>query len=476
MASAPDRWTAATRLQASAQNKMHLFERLAATDILHVNWVAPEVALLQILTVFFLVFLNGFFVASEFAIVKVRDSQIASLANQGGQRVRIARHIIAHLDAYLSATQLGITLASLGLGWVGEPFIAHMLHPVFPLVGVQSEVVIKTTSLAIAFGIITFLHIVLGELAPKSLAIRQPVPTTLWISRPLELFYCIFKPAIWLLQGAANLLLKHLLRIEPVGEHELAHSKEELRLLLAESEKAQAVTALGARISGRAFELQHLTARDIATPRPDVVFLDEAEPFAENLHRAKRSGHTRFPLCHGHLDEALGLIHIKDMIALDGEPTPELAAIKRELPAVPEMMSLEKLLDLFLKSRTHLALVLDEFGGATGIVTLDNVIEEIVGDIRDEFDSEQSEIERASVDEFTVRGRLPLHELRAHTGLEVDSEEVSTVGGYVTHVLGHLPQEGETVRVGDYRATVTKCDGRRVRRVKFQRSATGAAP
>jgi CBS domain containing-hemolysin-like protein len=454
---------------------MHLFERLAATDILHSDWVAPEVALLQILIVFLLVLLNGFFVASEFAIVKVRDSQIASLASQGGQRGRIARHIIAHLDAYLSATQLGITLASLGLGWVGEPLIAPMLHPVFQLAGVQSEAVISTTSFAIAFGIITFLHIVLGELAPKSVAIRQPVPTTLWISRPLELFYRIFKPAIWILQGSANLLLRHFLRIEPIGEHELAHSEEELRLLLAESEKAQAVTALGVRISARAFELQYLTARDIATPRPDVVFLDEADSFAGNLRRAKRSGHTRFPLCRGHLDEALGLIHIKDIIALEGEPAPELAAIKRELPAVPEMMSLEKLLDLFLKSRAHLALVLDEFGGATGIVTLDNVIEKIVGDIRDEFDSVQPEIERKSVDEFTVRGRFSLRELRAHTDLEVKSEEVSTVGGYITHLLGHLPHEGETVRVGDYRATVTKCDGRRVRRVKFQRSATGAA-
>lgn len=454
---------------------MYFFERLAATD-LHTDWVAPEIALLQILTVFFLVLLNGFFVASEFAIVKVRDSQIASLAGQSGKRVKTARHIIAHLDAYLSATQLGITLASLGLGWVAKPFLAHMLHPFFALAGVQSEAVISTSSFVIAFGIITFLHIVLGELAPKSLAIRKPVPTTLWISLPLELFYRLFKPAIWLLQGAANLLLKHLLRIEPVGEHELAHSEEELRLLLAESEKAQAVTALGVRISARAFELQHLTARDIATPRQEVVFLDEAESFAGNLRRAKRSGHTRFPLCRGHLDETLGLIHIKDMIALEGEPTPELAAIKRELPAVPEMMSLEKLLDLFLQSRAHLAVVLDEFGGATGIVTLDNVIEEIVGDIQDEFDSEQPEIERVSADEFTVRGRLPLHELRAHTDLEVESEEVSTVAGYITQLLGHLPKEGETVRVGDYLATVTKCDRRRVRRVKFQRRATSAAP
>ncbi len=443
----------------------------AAGEAVVSDWIAIEIAVLQIFTVFFLVFLNGFFVASEFAIVKVRDSQIASLAVQGTKRVKIARHVIAHLDAYLSATQLGITLASLALGWVGEPFIAHMLHPLFVLAGVKSEAVITTTSFTIAFGIITFLHIVLGELAPKSLAIRKPVPTTLWVSRPLELFYRIFKPAIWLLQGAANFLLKHLFRIEPVGEHELAHSEEELLLLLAESAQAKTLTALGARISARAFELQHLTARDIATPRPEVVFLDEGESFAGNLRRAKHSGHTRFPLCRGHLDEALGLIHIKDMIALEGEPAPELAAIKRELPTVPEMMTLEKLLDVFLTRRAHLALVVDEFGGAAGIVTLDNVIEELVGEIQDEFDAEQPDVERASADEFTVRGRLPLHELRA-TGIEVESSEVSTVGGYITQLLGHLPKEGETLRIGEYLATVTKGDGRRVRRVKFQRLST----
>ena len=442
----------------------------AAGEALLSDWVPMEIAILQILTVFFLVFLNGFFVASEFAIVKVRDSQIAALASEGGRRVKIARHVIGHLDAYLSATQLGITLASLALGWVGEPFIAHLLHPIFTVAGVKSEALVTTTSFTLAFGIITFLHIVLGELAPKSLAIRQPLRTTLSVSLPLELFYRVFKPAIWLLQGAANLLLKHVFRIEPVGEHELAHSEEELRLLLAESEKAKTLTALGARISARAFELQHLAARDIATPRPEVVFLDESESFAENLRRAKRSGHTRFPLCRGHLDETIGLIHIKDMIPLEGEPAPEFATIMREIPAVPEMMSLEKLLEVFLARHAHLALIVDEYGGTAGIVTLDNVIEELIGDIQDEFDAEQPDLERTSDDEFTVRGRLPLHELLAIGGLEVESSHVTTVGGYVTELLGHLPKEGETTRIGDYQVTVTKCDGRRVRRVKFRRN------
>jgi CBS domain containing-hemolysin-like protein len=454
---------------------MQLLAQIAAGGGVLSDWIAIELAVLQILAVFFLVFLNGFFVASEFAIVKVRDSQIASLGGQDEKRVKIARHVIARLDAYLSATQLGITLASLALGWIGEPFIAHMLHPVFALAGVKSEAFITTASFTIAFGIITFLHIVLGELAPKSLAIRKPVPTTLWVSRPLELFYRVFKPAIWMLQGAANLLLKHIFHIQPVGEHELAHSEEELLLLLGESEKAKILSTIGAKISSRALELRHLTARDVATPRPDVVFLDAGESFGENLRRAKRSGHTRFPLCRGHLDETLGLVHIKDMIALEGEPAPELAVIKRHLPPVPEMITLEKLLEVFLQSRAHLALVLDEFGGATGIVTLDNVIEELVGEIQDEFDAEQPDIEWLSADEFTARGQLALHEFRERTGIEVESDDVSTLGGFITHLLGHLPREGESVHVGDYLATVTKCDGRRVRRVKFFRTS-GAAP
>ena len=183
-----------------------------------------------------------------------------------------------------------------------------------------SPTVITSSSFAIAFAIITFLHIVLGELAPKSLAIRKPVLTTLWVSRPLSLFHAIFKPAIHVLNGAANFILKRLFQIAPVGEHELAHSEEELRLILAESVNARELSTLGARISSRAFELRHLTARDIATPRPQVVFLDAGDTFAENLRRAKRSGHTRFPLCRGHLDDSLGVIHIKDMITLEDEP------------------------------------------------------------------------------------------------------------------------------------------------------------
>lgn len=217
----------------------------------------------------------------------------------------------------------------------------------------------------------------------------------------------------------------------------------------------------------RALALRRVTARDVLTPRREVVFLQTDLSFAENLRRAKKSGHTRFPLCHAQLDSSIGLIHIKDMIALADEPTPDLVAIKRELLTVPEMMSLETLLELFQKKCAHLALVLDEYGGAVGIVTLDNVIEELVGDIHDEFDTNEPPMQRVSAQEFTIKGRLSLHEVRELTGLDLESSDVSTLGGYVTTLLGHLPQPGESVRIGDYGVTVISTDGRRVRQLRF---------
>ncbi|MBA3609780.1 MAG: HlyC/CorC family transporter, partial [Chthoniobacterales bacterium] len=382
----------------------------------------------------------------------VRGSQLNVL----GEDAKFARHVVSHLDAYLSATQLGITLASLSLGWIGEPFLARMLEPFFALAGVTAPAVIHGVSFSLAFAIITFLHIVLGELAPKSLAIRKSVPTTLWVIKPLGLFYTLFKPAIWVLNGAANWLLRRILGVDPVGESERAHSEEELRLLLAESGQAHELSVRGAQISANAFNLRRLTARDIMTPRPEVVFLDLEDSFASNLRLVKATGHTRFPLCREHLDRALGVVHVKDIITLQDEPAPNLESIKRELLMVPEMMLLENLLDLFLGKHAHLALAVDEYGGVAGIVTLENVIEEVVGEIQDEFDTEGAEFEARGEGEFSVRGSLGLHELRALAQLELQSTEVSTIGGYVTQLFGRLPQTGEKVRIEDYLVTVTK--------------------
>jgi CBS domain containing-hemolysin-like protein len=357
---------------------------------------------------------------------------------------------------------------------VGEPFLAKMFQPFFFQAGIESEAIIRTSTFIFAFSIITFLHIVLGELAPKSLAIRKPVPTTLWVARPLALFHLIFKPAIWFLNGAANQILKHVFKLDPVSEHELAHSEEELRVILAESHQAEEVTQLGKEILINALDMRKRVVRDITTPRGQVVFLNTEDSFDENLRAAVESRHTRFPLCESHLDNTIGLVHIKDLLKLIREEKPDLVSIKRDLLPVPEMMPLEKLLAFFLNRHAHVALVVDEYGGTVGMVTLDNVLEELVGEIQDEFDTENSEFRRINADEFFAQGSLGLYELNDHAGLELESSEVSTIGGYVTHLLGHLPKQGERVRVEDYEVTITQTDGRKVGQLHFKRSAAPA--
>ncbi|MHA3774252.1 hemolysin family protein [Verrucomicrobiota bacterium sgz303538] len=442
---------------------------IASVETVARQWDSGGTILWQLLVIFFLVLLNGFFVASEFAIVKVRGSQLEALEAEGEPRAAFARHVTAHLDAYLSATQLGITLASLALGWVGEPFLARLIEPFFFAVGVTSERLIRTFGFGIAFSIMTFLHIVLGELAPKSLAISKAVPTTLWVARPLGLFYNMFKPAIWFLNGSANLILRKVFRLQPVSEHELVHSEEELRVILADSHGAEEVTDIGKEILINALDMRRRVVRDITTPRKDVVFLNTEDSFEENMRRALLSRHTRFPLCEGHLDNAIGLVHIKDLLTLIREPQPDLQKIKRDLLPVPEMMTLERLLTFFLNKHAHLALVVDEFGGTVGIVTLDNVLEELVGEIQDEFDTEKPEFKQLSPDEFVVEGTLGLYELKDLAGLELENEDVSTIGGYVTHLIGHLPKTGEHVRIEGYEVTVTKADSRRVVQLHFKR-------
>lgn len=441
----------------------------AATEAVATSWEPSGVILLKLLAIVALVLLNGFFVASEFAIVKVRGSQLDALIEQGHKGAAASRTVVAHLDEYLSATQLGITLASLGLGWLGEPFLAAMVEPAFAAVGISSPVLIHGFAFAIAFSIITYLHIVLGELAPKSLAIRKSLAVTLACSAPLKLFYLVFKPFIWFLNGNANFLLRHVFKIEPAGESELFHSEEELRLILAESEKADEVTSLGKEIVINALDLKRRIVRDIMTPRGDVVYLDLEEPFDEQIALALESRHTRFPLCREHLDDAAGLVHIKDLLALVHSGRKDLESIRRDLLHVSEMMPLEKLLRFFLTNHAHLAVAVDEYGGAVGIVTLDNVLEELVGVIQDEFDTAEQDYREISESEFEVDGTHALYELEEKLDFKFGDAEVTTIGGYVTAKLGHLPSKGETIRAGDWIVTVTDSDTRRVLRVHFKK-------
>src|SRR3954467_5457817 len=307
-------------------------------DAISQHWDSPGILIGKLLVIAGLVGLNGFFVCCEFAIIKVRSSQLDALIDEGSPRAQVVKHVRAHLDAYLSATQLGITLASLALGWVGEQFLAHILEPLFALVNVHSHAVVTGISVTLAFIGITFLHIVFGELGPKYTAIANPLGVVLRLVRPLGLFYRLFTPAIWALQKSSNFVLHTLLRLKPVAGTELAHTEEELRLILEQSEKVHEVSPLGRKLVVNVLDLRDRVVRDIMTPRGEVVYLDVEEDFESNLKKVVESRHTRFPLCRGHLDNTVGLIHVKELLPMLRDPRPDLLRIKRELIPVPEMM------------------------------------------------------------------------------------------------------------------------------------------
>lgn len=415
---------------------------------------------------FFLVFLNGFFVAAEFALVKVRPTQLDPHVTAGSKRGKLARHMVEHLDAYLSTTQLGITLASLALGWVGEPAFVWLLEPIFVLFPGLGEGARHSIALGGAFLAITILHIVLGELGPKSIAIRKPEPTALWIAAPLHLFYKFTYPAIWLLNLLANGLLR-VVGIKPVSESELAQDEEEVRLLLA-SHHATRLPENTRELLDNVFELTHRTARQIMVPRADVVYLSMARSLEENLAIARRSGHTRFPLCDGSLDKVVGMVHIKDVFRATRLPR-SLEEISREIGFVPETLTLDRLLNRMLAEKLHVAAVLDEYGGVSGIVTLENVLEEIVGQIQDEFDTEKPELTAIDDGSWLVSGAMLVEELEEELGTEFSERDEDTIGGVALSELGRKPAMGDCVELGSLLLEVVEVQRNRIRTLKVTR-------
>jgi CBS domain containing-hemolysin-like protein len=421
-----------------------------------------------LLLAFLFVVANGFFVAAEFAIVKVRSTQITELADAGSVRAKMAKKLIRHLDAYLSATQLGITLASLALGWIGEPAFHHLIQPLFTRFSVSPSMA-KTISATVAFVIISVLHIVLGELAPKSLAIQKPVGTTLWTAHLLHAFYVITYPAIWLLNGISRSILR-LVGIEPASEHaEIAHSPEELRLILQSSEKAGILSEENREIIEGVFQFSKRTARQIMVPRTDVVVLSTTRSIEENLETIRLSKHTRYPLCEGSLDHTIGLIHVKDlMLAQLRGPGRSLQELKRDVLFVPGNSTVESLLSQFIESKTHMAIVLDEYGGASGIVSLENITEELFGQIQDEFDRERPEIEPLGNGRYRVRGDYLIEDLADRLKIDLGEPEEETVGGYVAARLGREVTPGDKVELGDLGISVLVGERFRVRWVLVQ--------
>jgi CBS domain containing-hemolysin-like protein len=411
-----------------------------------------------------LVALNGFFVAAEFALVKVRPTQLDPQVSEGLRRARIARHMLRHLDAYLSATQLGITLASLALGWIGEPAFAWIVRPLVGLVaGGGNEAIVHSVSVTLSFLIITILHIVLGEQAPKTLAIRKAEATSLLIAFPLYAFYKLTYPVIWLLNRASNALLK-LIGFAPASEAEIAHDEEEVRLLLA-STSASDLPPQQRELLDNVFELSHRMARQIMLPRQDVVYLSTTRPLQENLRLARRSGHTRFPLCEGDLDHVIGLIHIKDLFRRERPPT-SLTEMARPIAFVPETLQLDRLLKRMRTERFHLAAVIDEYGGVSGIVTLEHVIEEIVGSIQDEFDVEKPELLARGEGVYEISGGMLVEDLEAALGVELSERDEDTIGGVVLSELGRNPTEGDRIELGPVTIEVLEIQHNRVNTVR----------
>ena len=426
---------------------------------------------LKILAVLALVFLNGFFVATEFALVKVRHTQLEPAARSGQRRAGMALHLAQHLDAYLSACQLGITLASLALGWIGEPVFTFLLQPVFQFLGVASPAVQHSLAVGVGFAIITFLHIVVGEMAPKSLAIRLPVETSLWIAHPMRVFYLAMYPFIWLLNESALLVLRAI-GLQPADEFHGVHSEEELRLLLATSQKQLGASHFSRELVQNALELRRRTVREVMRPRSEMAILDTAASLAECVEVADKTRYSRFPLCEGgDLDKSLGVVHIKDLHALRGKAATgaDLLPAARKLIYVPETARLEKLLQLFLERKSHLAIVVDEYGGTLGLVTLENILEELVGQIQDEFDQEKPLLTRASDTVWEVAGALPLRELAELVGVALEAEDVTTTSGWVTQRLGGFPKVGNVLTVGDFELRVEEMEERRVARLRVVR-------
>ncbi len=415
-------------------------------------WLGLSLALL-------LVALNGFFVAAEFALVKVRPTQLDPHVASGLRRGRLARHMVRHLDAYLSATQLGITLASLALGWIGEPAFVWILEPLIRLIPGAGPGLIHSIALTAAFLTITILHIVLGELAPKSLAIRKPEATALWVAFPLWMFNGITYPAIWILNHAANAILK-VVGIQPVSEEELAHDEEEVRLLLS-SKHATGLSEHKRELLDNIFELSHRMARQIMVPRADVVYVSTTDPLETNLEKARQSGHTRFPLCEGSLDRVVGMIHIKDLFRTS-RPLRSIEDVSRELAFVPETLELDRLLNRMLAEKVHLAAVLDEYGGVSGIVTLENVIEEIVGQIQDEFDAEKPDLMALGGGVYSVSGSMLVEDVEQALEVEFSDRDEDTIGGVVLSDLGRLPAPGDRVELGPLLLEVDQVEGNRI--------------
>lgn len=439
---------------------------------------------LGLASVFVLVFVNGFFVAAEFALVGARRTRITQLADEGHSGAKAAQSAIEHLDNYIAATQLGITLASLGLGWIGEPAVAHIIDPILEFVLPESLAhgAAHGVSVAVGFSIVTMLHIVLGELAPKSIALQRPEGTSIIVSRPTTWFLRIFRPVIWLMNSVGNGVVR-LMGFEPASGHEQVHSAEELMMLVQSAHEAGVIEDSEERLLHAAFDFGEIYVRNVMQPRVEVEAVEVGTPLAQVLEKVSTGSFSRYPVYKDSIDHVIGILHAKDLLDLlvhqpelmTGGAEFDLASVLRMPLFFPEMASVDRVLEQMQRLNTHFTIVIDEYGGMAGIATMEDILEELVGEVQDEFDDESAAI---SVGEGTVilDGLVNISEVIGRFGELAHEPESSTIGGYVAETLDRIPAKGDKVPFGDYDIYVEEMDERRVARVVVTRRVAATVP
>lgn len=418
---------------------------------------------LMLILAFVFVLLNAFFVLSEFAIVKIRKSKLEELSKDGVKNAKMAYEITNSLDSYLSATQLGITISSLALGWIGEPAVAMLIEKPINSIFEANATVIHSISFIISFTFITLLHVVLGELVPKSVAIATPEKSVLFVAKPLHAFWVIFKPFIAVFDFLARGILK-LIGIRPAGESEIAHSEEEIKIIVAESLKGGVLDSIETQIIKNAVDFSDTVAKEIMTPRKQMVCLNAQKSYEENYKKVIDSKYTRFPYIDGSKDSVLGMIHIRDILQSDKK---DFNKIVRKILIVPENSSIASILSMMNKERISAALVIDEYGGTSGLITMEDIIEEVLGDINDEHD--ESEVKFRSIKDgiYELVGTYEIEDFEEITGVDFDDDiEEITIGGYVFNLIGRLPKAGDKAEDENFIYEVLKMDGNIIQTLK----------
>lgn len=412
---------------------------------------------ISILITLLFVFLNGFFVAAEFAIVKVRSSQLELKAQAGSHTAILSKRIVSHLDAYLAATQFGITIASLALGWIGEPVVSKIIKELIGLFGLElAPNILSTISLITAFVIITILHIVLGELAPKSLAIQRSEQTTLAVAYPLHAFYWLCRPFIWMLNGIANFILK-LVGLHTVSEQEV-YSSDELRYLVDQAKESGNVDSAEFDIIQNAFDFSERTARQIMVPRTQVVAIDANDYDEKTLEFVIEEGYSRIPCYEDNIDNTIGVVHLKDILKkmrING--TVDIRSIIRPVSFTPETKRIGQLLKEFQVKHQQIAMVLNEYGGVEGVITMEDILEELVGEIQDEYDNEIPFVEQTGDNTYSVIATAAISDINDELPHPIDKDkQYDTLAGYLIDKFGRIPNTHDKLEAEDYQFTVVK--------------------